>query len=65
MAEKLSFECVHCGNKTQQGADEPNIPECCGKPMQAEGLDACEMSNTAEHSRFDDLGGPCDDGRSG
>ena len=65
MAEKLSFECIHCGNKTEIDADDSKIPQCCGKPMQAEGLDACEMSSTAEHTRFDDLGEPCDDGRSG
>lgn len=65
MAEKLSFECVHCGNKTEIDADDSNIPKCCGKPMQAEGLDACQMSSTAEHTRFDDLDEPCDDGRSG
>ena len=65
MAEKLSFECVECGNITEIDEDDPNIPACCGKPMQAEGLDACQTSSTAEHSRFDDLGEPCDDGRSG
>jgi hypothetical protein len=65
MAEKITFECVICGNKTEQNAEDSNIPECCDKPMQAEGLDACEISTTAEHSRFDNLDGPCDDGRSG
>jgi hypothetical protein len=65
MTEKLAFECVICGNETEIDADDPNIPTCCGKPMQAEGLDACQTSSTAEHSRFDDLGEPCDDGRSG
>jgi len=28
-------------------------------------LDACVMTETAEHSRADDFGEPCDDGRSG
>ena len=65
MAEKVNFECVNCGNKTEQNTGETNIPECCGKPMQVEGLDSCGMSTTAEHSRFDDLDEPCDDGRSG
>ena len=65
MADTLSFECIHCGNKVEQAADDSKIPECCGKPMQAIGLDACETSSTAEHSRFDDLGEPCDDGRAG
>jgi len=65
MADKITFECVNCGNKTEQNAEDSNIPECCDKPMQAEGLDACKTSTTAEHSRFDNLDGPCDDGRSG
>ena len=39
--------------------------ECCGKPMQIEGLDTCGMSTTAEHSRFDNMDEPCDDGRAG
>ena len=65
MAEKVSFECVNCGNKTEQNSEDSSIPECCGKPMQVEGLDACGMSSTAEHSRFDDLDEPCDDGRAG
>ena len=65
MAEKVNFECVNCGNKTEQDTEELKIPECCGKPMQVEGLDSCGMSTTAEHSRFDNLDEPCDDGRSG
>ena len=65
MSEKVAFECVNCGNKKEQDSAEKNIPECCGKPMQAEGLDACQTSLTAEHTRLDDLGEPCDDGRSG
>jgi len=65
MADKLTFECVNCGNKIEQSAENSNIPKCCDKPMQAEGMDACQVSTTAEHSRLDDLGEPCDDGRSG
>ena len=65
MSEKVNFECVNCGNKTEQNAEDSSIPECCGKPMQVEGLDSCEMSTTAEHSRLDNLDEPCDDGRSG
>ena len=66
MADKQTYECANCGKKTEQNADEPNLPECCGKTMlAAEPLDVCQTSTTAEHSRFDDLGEPCDDGRSG
>ncbi len=65
MADKQSYECVHCGNKTEQDAGDSNIPECCGKPMQAEELGVCQTSSTAEHSRFDNLDEPCDDGRAG
>jgi hypothetical protein len=42
------------------------VPECCGKPMRAaEKLPVCEMSTTAEHSRFTGNDDACDDGRSG
>ena len=66
MADKQNYECVNCGNTKEQDAEGADTPECCGKPMQeAEPLQACQTSTTAEHSRFDDLGEPCDDGRSG
>ena len=66
MADKQTYECTNCGKKTEQNADETNLPECCGKTMLvAEPLDACQTSTTAEHSRFDDIGEPCDDGRAG
>jgi Zn finger protein HypA/HybF involved in hydrogenase expression len=65
MAEKVNFECVNCGNKVEHDTTESKIPECCGKPMQVEGIDACDLSTTAEHSRMDNLDEPCDDGRSG
>ena len=65
MAEMVTFECVNCGNKTEQEQKDPGVPECCCKPMQLEGLDACDLSTTAEHSRMDRIDDPCDDGRAG
>ena len=66
MADKLTYECANCGKKAEQNADDSTAPECCGKTMQeAAPLDACQTSTTAEHSRLDDLGEPCDDGRAG
>ena len=66
MADPKNYECVDCGNELQAGADESQIPECCGKPMQVqEPLQACQAPVDSEHSRFDDLGEPCDDGRAG
>ena len=65
MSEKVAFECVNCGNKTEQDSADETVPECCGKPMQLEGLDACDLTTTAEHSRLDKLDEPCDDGRAG
>ena len=63
MAEQKNYECVDCGNQAQ-ASDE--APECCGKKMrEQEPLQVCEAPAGAEHSRFDDLGEPCDDGRSG
>ena len=66
MAETQVYECVNCGNPKEVSTDESKHPECCGKPMKKpEELQACQTSTTAEHSRFDDLSDPCDDGRSG
>jgi ribosomal protein L37AE/L43A len=60
------YECENCGKKQEvekQGAD---VPECCGKPMRgAQKLPVCEVSSTAEHSRFTSSDDACDDGRSG
>lgn len=66
MADMKVYECVSCGNTVEIRADESRIPECCGKQMKpSEELKACGLSATAEHSRLDDFGEPCDDGRSG
>ena len=66
MTEKLVFECEDCGKNVEFGADEGQAPQCCDKPMKRIGdLDACHVSTTAEHSRFDDFDDACDDGRSG
>ncbi len=66
MSGKKAYECENCGKRAEQSGDDAKTPECCGKPMQAaEPLQACTASSTAEHSRFDDLAEPCDDGRAG
>ena len=66
MTEKQNYECEDCGKRIEINPDESGAPQCCNKPMKkAEPLDACQKSSTAEHSRFDDFGEPCDDGRSG
>ena len=66
MADMQVYECEKCGNTVEIAADESKIPECCGNAMKpVEDLKACELSSTAEHSRLDDFGEPCDDGRSG
>jgi len=66
MSEQKNYECVECGNQAQASAADAQPPECCGKPMQEqEPLQVCEAPAGAEHSRFDDLGEPCDDGRAG
>ncbi|UCF91335.1 MAG: hypothetical protein JSW39_24165 [Desulfobacterales bacterium] len=67
MADNQTYECENCGKKATTAADQ-NRPECCGQPMkEAEPLPACELSETAEHSRLgeDSFGEACDDGRSG
>lgn len=66
MTAKRQFQCEQCNGKTEVNAGDA-APDCCGKPMNEvkEQLDQCTASSTAEHSRFDDMGEPCDDGRSG
>lgn len=66
MADKTIYECKNCGKKVEDGDTAAAVPECCDKPMtKAEPLPVCNLSETAEHSRMDDLGEPCDDGRAG
>lgn len=66
MIAKHVYECENCGKSVELGAEEAIAPECCDKPMkEITDLDACKVSTTAEHSRFDDFDDACDDGRSG
>ena len=66
MEDQLVYECEKCGETLQAAKADSKIPQCCGQPMKEQHkLPACELSSTPEHSRFDDLGEPCDDGRSG
>jgi DNA-directed RNA polymerase subunit RPC12/RpoP len=66
MADTQVYECAKCGNTVEVDGNESEGPDCCGEKMQsAEELKACNLSSTAEHSRFDDFEEPCDDGRSG
>jgi hypothetical protein len=66
MSDKTAYECQFCGNKVEVEESDADAPECCRKPMTKAGpLPVCETSPTAEHSRMDDMGEPCDDGRAG
>lgn len=66
MSEEITYECLKCGVTKAINDDTLPVPECCGRPMyRDEPLDACEASFSAEDSRMDNLGEPCDDGRSG
>ena len=66
MDDKCIFNCEVCGSEVEVAVSQSETPACCDKPMKkSEGLPVCETSITAEHSRFDDFGEPCDDGRSG
>ena len=66
MTDKTMYECKNCGKKVEKGASGEAAPECCDQPMaKAKALPVCSLSETAEHSRTDDLGEPCDDGRAG
>ena len=66
MAEQKDYKCVDCGKEAQASADDAQAPECCGKQMQEqEPLNVCQAPGGPRSSRLDDLGEPCDDGRSG
>ncbi len=66
MSEGITYECLKCGITKTSSDDTPPVPECCGRPMyRDEALDVCEASFSAEDSRMDNVGEPCDDGRSG
>jgi hypothetical protein len=62
MIDKASYKCKVCGKTLDLNTNEDK-PECCGMPM--EKLPYCMTTDTAEHARTDDDGGPCDDGRAG
>lgn len=67
MTAQRIYRCAQCERQTQvNSGDAP--PECCGQKMveqAAQPMDQCTLSSTPEHSRFDDTGEPCDDGRAG
>jgi ribosomal protein L37AE/L43A len=61
-----AYECENCGKKLDVKQEGAKVPDCCGKPMRGtEKLPVCELSTTAEHSRFGEGDDACDDGRSG
>lgn len=64
MDEKKQYKCRKCGNIVDAGAEREPAPICCDDPMDIE-LSVCTTSDTAEHSRFEQIDEPCDDGRSG
>ena len=64
MAGTKEYECKHCGKKTEVAEGE-NAPDCCDETMTEVPLPFCTTSTTAEHTRGDDFGEPCDDGRTG
>jgi len=66
MDEKRFYHCEKCGEQTEMAEENGPVPECCNQPMlEAKDLASCVKSSTAEHSRFDQMDEPCDDGRSG
>jgi hypothetical protein len=64
MSRNKAYRCEICKGEALAPTDGP-APECCGQEMQNIPLDQCTLSTTAEHARFDQDDGPCDDGRSG
>lgn len=67
MSVQRQYRCAQCDKRSPVKSGDP-VPECCGQKMvevAAQPLDQCTTTSTPEHSRFDDTGEPCDDGRSG
>lgn len=65
MDDTCIWNCEVCGGSTKTAADA-ETPACCDTPMRkAEEMPVCTTSTTAEHSRMDQIGEPCDDGRAG
>jgi hypothetical protein len=64
MSRDKAYRCEICKGEILAPTGGP-IPECCGQAMQNIPLDQCTLSTTAEHARFDQDDGPCDDGRAG
>ena len=63
MSQSNNYTCDECGAHIDR-SDLEQAPECCGQPMTRHTpLPVCEITETAEHSRMEDLGEPCDDGR--
>lgn len=61
-----TYECKKCGSRKEAPEGQEAAPECCHQPMEKMGpLPFCTLSETAEHSRMDQLDEPCDDGRAG
>ena len=64
LKERCIYNCEVCGQSVSMVGSESDPPECCDEIMKKQDeMAACEFSDTAEHSRFDDPGEPCDDGR--
>lgn len=64
MSAGITYECPKC--QRQDEGDAEQAPVCCGQPMKPiDPLPVCGVSQTAEHSRLEDGGEPCDDGRAG
>lgn len=63
MTELTNYACEKCGARIDR-SDRTEAPDCCGQPMTAhKPLPVCEITETAEHSRMENFGEPCDDGR--
>jgi hypothetical protein len=66
MNKNKAYRCKSCGSETRAVQKQTDTPKCCNMVMEEiDELNACEISSTAEHSRFDHADDPCDDGRSG
>jgi hypothetical protein len=63
---RYAYKCKKCGQTMKNNGSDNAPPECCGAPMEKiNALPGCELTETAEHARLDEMLEPCDDGRKG
>jgi hypothetical protein len=66
MPVDATYKCKQCGRTAKDEPTNSDRSDCCQAPWVAsEPLPVCTRLGSAEHTRFDAVDEPCDDGRGG